>query len=82
MIRMMGVRYFHRLWAWVDLAILGISMGIMVQYIMLISKMGNDGSFNERYDSYMQQTIILRIMLMFGQVLLFSKSQQFLTMVD
>ena len=66
MFRMMGMRYLQRVWAWIDLAILGISISIMVQYIVLISKMGNDGSFNEKYDIYMEETIILRIMLMFG----------------
>lgn len=82
MFRMMGIRFLQRLWAWVDAATLAISIAIMLQYIVLISRMGKDGSFNQPYEAYMDATIALRLMLMVGQVLLFSKSTQFLTIVD
>jgi len=52
MFKMMGMNYLKRGWAWVDLIILIISIAIMVQYIMLIMRMGKDGSFEQPYDDY------------------------------
>lgn len=82
MFLMQGWRYFKRFWTWIDLSVLVISIAIMAQFVELVSNRNSEGYFEENYDNYREETITLRIMLMFGQMLLFSKSQQFLTMVD
>ena len=74
MFKMMGFEYLQRLWSWVDIAIFVISITILIQFFLVFGKRGADNKFEDKLDNYMNNTIILRIMLMLGQFVLFSKS--------
>lgn len=68
------MRYFKRIWSWVDLLMLIISIIILAQFYIMILKKDENGFFRDNYDDYVFQTTALRIQLMLGQMLLFSKS--------
>lgn len=82
MFRMMGfVKYFMRIWSLVDVTLLLITIVILSEFFSHSYSFDN-GTFSLDYDSYKQHTQSLRIMFMVGQVLLFTKTLQFITMID
>ena len=81
MFRMMGFEYLKRIWSWVDTTLLVIKLAVLAQFMSVMPNF--DGTtFVMEYNAYKRHAQGLRILFMVGQVLLFSKSQQFLTMVD
>lgn len=83
MFRMMGLRrYIRRIWSLIDFLILLISIYILAHIMGVLYFRSSDGIIDEDYELYRDQTITLRVMIMFGQILLMLKTQQFLTMVD
>lgn len=75
MFKMMGIEFFQRFWSWVDILIFIVSIIILVQFFLVFNKVDENGTFKQNYEDYMSQTSFLRINLMFGQMILFSKSQ-------
>lgn len=81
MFQNMGLVYLKRKWTWVDLIVLVLSITILTYFFGFASNI-SDGTYISKYNYYVEQTTIIRIMLMFGQMLLFTKSQYFLSMID
>lgn len=82
MFKMMGIKYLTRIWSLLDTGILAISIVIVAQYIASISTVNSQGIFEEKYSSYKQKTMALRISLMLGQMVIFFKMAYFLTLID
>jgi hypothetical protein len=59
-----------------------VSIIVIVQYINQLQLTNAEGFFQQKYKDYMDQTIVLRRWLIFGQILLFLKFQQFLQLID
>lgn len=52
MFKMMGMRYFKRVWSWIDMTILVISFAILAYFFAMVSKVDDKGYFYEKYDEY------------------------------